>query len=66
MSKNIEKQTNYIEYISSEFVKELKSVNKELKENEFLFSSESRARFKRLRVELIKELVKLEGVIYGR
>lgn len=66
MSKNIEKQTSYIEYISSELVKELKSVNKELKENKFLFSSESRARFKRLRVELTKELVKLEGVIYEK
>lgn len=66
MTRSFEKKINYIDYISSELVKELKIVQKALNEEKHLFSNESRARFKRLRVELSKELVKVESIIYGK
>lgn len=64
--KDIVKQINYIDYISSELVAELKAIQSELEKNKYLFSSDSRARFKRLRVELTKELVKIEKQVYGK
>ena len=56
----------YIENMCKELIKSLKDTQKEIESNEYyyLFQSPNRAKFKRLRVELTKELMKVQKDIY--
>ena len=56
---------NYIETITKELIKSLRESALEYKINDnYIFSSPHRARFKRLRVELTKLLLEAEKSIY--
>ena len=59
-----EKEIGYIEYLCDMLPKILKDINKEYKENEYLYSSPSRAKFDRLRIEMNKTLIKIKETIY--
>lgn len=58
---------NYIENMSKELIRSLKESLIEYQvNNHYIYSSSNRAKFKRLRVELTKELMKVEQSIYRR
>lgn len=55
----------YIENICKELIKSLKGTQRELENNQnYIFASANRAKFKRLRVELAKELMQIQNEIY--
>lgn len=56
---------NYIETMTKELMKALKDTNKEIDKREgYLFQSNNRAKFERLRIELTKELLKVKKEWY--
>lgn len=57
------KRVEYIEFMAKELVKSLYKISDQLK-NEYVYVSEDRAKFKRLRVELAKELMDVQKEIY--
>lgn len=57
------KKVEYIEFMTKELVKSLYKISDQLK-NEYVYASEDRAKFKRLRVELAKELMDVQREIY--
>lgn len=57
------KKVEYIEFMTKELVKSLYKISDQLK-NEYVYASEDRAKFKRLRVELAKELMDVQKEIY--
>lgn len=57
------KKVEYIEFMAKELVKSLYKISAQLK-NEYVYASEDRAKFKRLRVELAKELMDVQKEIY--
>lgn len=57
------KKVEYIEFMTKELVKSLYKISDQLK-NEYVYASEDRAKFKRLRVELTKELMDVQKEIY--
>lgn len=57
------KKVEYIEFMTKELVKSLYKISDQLK-NEYVYASEDRAKFKRLRVELTKELMDVQREIY--
>lgn len=59
-------KVNYVNSMSKELIKSLKEILKYYENNNdrYLYSSENRAKFKRLRVELTKELMQIQRVIY--
>jgi hypothetical protein len=63
-----EKLTNseigYIEFICEWLPKILKEIQKEQKDG-YIYQSENRARFNRLRIEMNKTLMKIRNKIYG-
>ena len=59
-----EKEISYIEFLCNLLPKVLKDFNAEHSDNEYIFSSPSRARFDRLRIELNKSLGKIRKDIY--
>ncbi len=55
----------YIENMCKELIKSLKATQRELENNQnYIFTSANRAKFKRLRVELTKELMQIQNEIY--
>ena len=55
---------SYIESMCKELIKSLKDTQKEFETNEnYIFASANRAKFKRLRVELTKELMQIQNEI---
>ena len=61
-----ESEINYLEFMCIMLIQSLRDVNKEYKENEYIYSSSNRARFDRLRIELNKSLNKIKNTIYDR
>lgn len=59
-----EKEIAYIEYLCDMLPKILKDINKEYGNNEYLYASQSKARFERLRIELNKSLINIKKIIY--
>lgn len=59
------KEVLYIEMLTQDLVESLQQVLQEYENNEnYIFSSKHRAKFKRLRVELAKKLMEIQGKIY--
>lgn len=62
--KLTDNEINYIEYICDMLPKILKLVQQEQKDG-YIFASENRARFDRLRIEMNKTLMKIRKKIYN-
>lgn len=62
--KLTDSELNYIEYICEMLPKSLKAIQKEQKYG-YIYASENRARFDRLRIEINKTLMKLRKKIYS-
>ena len=59
------KDVLYIEMLTQDLVGSLQQVLQEYEKNDkYIFSSKHRAKFKRLRVELAKKLMEIQGKIY--
>ena len=56
-------EINYIEFICDMLPKTLKAIQKEQKDG-YIYASENRARFNRLRIEMNKTLIKIKKEIY--
>ena len=64
MSDNLtDKEINYIDYICDMLPKTLKTIQQEQKDG-YIYASENRARFDRLRIEITKTLMKIRKKIY--
>lgn len=64
MSENLtDKEINYVDYICDMLPKTLKAIQQEQKEG-YIYASENRARFDRLRIEISKTLMKIRKKIY--
>lgn len=64
MSDNLtDKEINYIDYICDMLPKTLKAVQLEQKDG-YIYASENRARFDRLRIEVNKTLMQIRKKIY--
>lgn len=64
MSDNLtDKEINYIDYICDMLPKTLKAIQQEQKDG-YIYASENRARFDRLRIEISKTLMKMKKKIY--
>lgn len=64
MSENLtDKEINYVDYICDMLPKTLKAIQQEQK-NGYIYASENRARFDRLRIEITKTLMKIRKRIY--
>ena len=61
--KLTDSEINYIEYICDMLPKTLKAVQQEQKDG-YIYASENRARFDRLRIEITKTLMKIRKKIY--
>lgn len=66
--QELNKKIDYIEQLTDRVIKSLKSYSNEVKDNHIYYfcSNPNRAKFSRLRIELVKELKSLEDCIYGR
>lgn len=62
--KLTDSEIGYIEFICEWLPKTLKEIQKELKDG-YIYQSENRARFDRLRIEINKTLMKIRKKIYG-
>ena len=62
--KLTDSELNYIEYICEMLPKTLKAIQKEQKDG-YIYASENRARFDRLRIEINKTLMKIKKKIYN-
>ena len=64
MSENLtDKEINYIDYICDMLPKTLKAIQQEQKDG-YIYASENRARFDRLRIEVNKILMQIRKKIY--
>ena len=64
MSENLsDKEIDYIDYICDVLPKTLKAIQQEQKDG-YIYASENRARFDRLRIEITKTLMKIRKKIY--
>lgn len=64
MSENLtDKEINYVDYICDMLPKTLKAIQQEQKDG-YIYASENRARFDRLRIEINKTLMKIRKKIY--
>lgn len=64
MSDNLtDKEINYIDYICAMLPKTLKAIQQEQKDG-YIYASENRARFDRLRIEVNKTLMQIRKKIY--
>lgn len=64
MSENLtDKEINYIDFICDMLPKTLKAIQQEQKDG-YIYASENRARFDRLRIEITKTLMKIRKKIY--
>lgn len=64
MSENLtDKEINYVDYICDMLPKTLKAIQQEQKDG-YIYASENRARFDRLRIEISKTLMKIRKNIY--
>ena len=58
-------EINYVEYLCEVLPNLLQDINREIKENDyFLYSSDKRAKFDRIRIELNKTLMDIKRIIY--
>lgn len=64
MEKLTDSEINYIEFICGILPNTLKAIQKEQKDG-YIYASENRARFDRLRIEINKTLMKLRKKIYS-
>lgn len=65
MSENLtDKEINYVDYICDMLPKTLKEIQQEQKDG-YIYASENRARFDRLRIEMNKTLIKIKKKIYN-
>lgn len=62
--KLTDSEINYIEFICGILPNTLKAIQKEQKDG-YIYASENRARFDRLRIEINKTLMKLRKKIYS-
>lgn len=62
--KLTDSEINYIEFICEFLPKTLKAIQKEQKDG-YIYASENRARFDRLRIEMTKTLMKIKKKIYN-
>ena len=53
------REIGYVEFLCNMLPKILKDINNEYDKEEYIYSSPSRARFNRLRIEMNKTLIKL-------
>lgn len=58
-----DKEINYVDYICDMLPKTLKAIQQEQKDG-YIYASENRARFDRLRIEINKTLMKIRKKIY--
>lgn len=58
-----DKEINYVDYICDMLPKTLKAIQQEQKDG-YIYASENRARFDRLRIEITKTLMKIRKRIY--
>lgn len=64
MNENLtDKEINYVDFICDMLPKTLKAVKQEQKDG-YIYASENRARFDRLRIEITKTLMKIRKKIY--
>lgn len=64
MSENLtDKEINYVDYICDMLPKTLRAIQQEQKDG-YIYASENRARFDRLRIEINKTLMKIRKKIY--
>ena len=64
MNNNLtDKEINYVDYICDMLPKTLKAIQQEQKDG-YIYASENRARFDRLRIEINKTLMKIKEKIY--
>lgn len=64
MSENLtDKEINYIDYICDMLPNTLKAIQQEQKDG-YIYASENRARFDRLRIEITKTLMQIRKKIY--
>lgn len=63
MNNITDKEINYIDYICDMLPKTLKAIQQEQKDG-YIYASENRARFDRLRIEITKTLMKIRNKIY--
>lgn len=64
MSDNLtDKEINYVDYICDMLPKTLKAIQQEQKDG-YIYASENRARFDRLRIEITKTLMQIRKRIY--
>jgi hypothetical protein len=64
MNENLtDKEINYVDYICDMLPKTLKAIQQEQKDG-YIYASENRARFDRLRIEITKTLMKIRKEIY--
>lgn len=64
MSENLtDKEINYVDYICDMLPKTLKAIQQEQKDG-YIYASENRARFDRLRIEITKTLMQIRKKIY--
>lgn len=65
MNENLtDKEINYVDFICDMLPKTLKAVQQEQKDG-YIYASENRARFDRLRIEISKTLMKIRKKIYS-
>lgn len=64
MSENLtDKEINYVDYICDMLPNTLKAIQQEQKDG-YIYASENRARFDRLRIEITKTLMQIRKKIY--
>lgn len=63
MNNLTDKEINYVDYICDMLPKTLKAIQQEQKDG-YIYASENRARFDRLRIEITKTLMKIRNKIY--
>lgn len=61
--KLTDSEINYVDYIGDMLPKTLKAIQQEQKDG-YIYASENRARFDRLRIEITKTLMKIRKKIY--
>lgn len=59
-------EIKYLEQMYKRSIKTLKEFMKEQNEDRYIFSSRNRAEFNRLRLEITRELLRLENKMYNR
>ena len=64
LEKLTDKEINYVEFICDMLPKILKAIQEEQKDG-YIYASENRARFDRLRIEVNKTLMKIKKKIYS-